>query len=65
MDPLIANATVLVSVAEASKGLVDLAQLLVGGFVGLYIISIILTYFTNRKIIKLLDEIRNELKGRK
>ncbi len=62
MDPLIVNSTVVASIAEASGDIVNLAQLLAGGFIGLYIISIILTYFANRKMVKLLKEIRDSLK---
>ena len=53
MDPLIVNSTVVASITEASGDIVNLAQLLAGGFIGLYIISIILTYFANRKMVKL------------
>ena len=56
------NSTMIMTIAEASGGLVSLAQILVGGFVGLYIISIIVTYYSNKRMRKLLIEIRDELK---
>ena len=65
MDQLLVNSTVVASIASASGDIVNLAQLLAGGFIGLYIISIILTYYSNRKMVKLLEEIRDGIKRRK
>ena len=65
MDQLLVNSTVVASIAQASGDIVNLAQLLAGGFIGLYIISIILTYYSNRKMVKLLEEIRDGIKRRK
>jgi uncharacterized membrane protein len=64
-DPLLINSTVIASIGQASGELVNLAQILAGGFVGLYIISIVLSYLYNRKMVKLLKEIKEELGKRK
>ena len=63
IDQELLNSTIVTSVAQASNDLVNLAQILVGGFVGLYILNIIITYYNNRKMISLLLEIRNEMRS--
>ena len=62
VDPMLINSTIVESIAKASNDVVGFTQVLVGGFVGLYIISIILTYYTNRQIMRLLKQIRDELR---
>lgn len=61
MAETLVNSTLLEAVANTTSGIVNQIQLFFGGIVGIYIIYVIFIYFSRKKEIKLLKEIRDEI----